>query len=332
MIHVGVVGASGYSGLELLKLLLVHPRVQITKLFGNNSSGKRIDAVHPSLRGMLALTIEEFSPSSLKNIDLLFVALPSGHAMAIVPAALAAGCRVVDLGGDFRLADPSVYRSFYGHEHTAPEFLPHAVYGLSEWNCDDIRSAQLVANPGCYPTSIQLALLPLLKAGLAASLPISIASYSGTSGAGRTAAETMMFTEVNESVRAYKVGKHQHIPEIQQYLRRFGGSEVDFSFVPHLLPVSRGDLYDDLLYGLSKRWGERDRARVRSGVRDLAVCAHCCAGNSGNEGCAAHELLRYRICRGGRSPCSLLDHRQPGERRGRTSNPEYESDVRSSTN
>jgi N-acetyl-gamma-glutamyl-phosphate reductase len=261
MIHVGVVGASGYSGLELLKLLLVHPRVQITKLFGNNSSGKRIDAVHPSLRGMLALTIEEFSPSSLKNIDLLFVALPSGHAMAIVPAALAAGCRVVDLGGDFRLADPSVYRSFYGHEHAAPEFLPHAVYGLSEWNCDDIRSAQLVANPGCYPTSIQLALLPLLKAGLAASLPISIASYSGTSGAGRTAAETMMFTEVNESVRAYKVGKHQHIPEIQQYLRRFGGSEVDFSFVPHLLPVSRG-IYTTIYCTLCRDVGASEIVRA----------------------------------------------------------------------
>jgi len=240
MIRIGVVGASGYSGAELLRLLLAHPRVRIERLFGNASKGKRIDEVHPSLRGMLARTVEEFDPSSLKGIDLLFVALPSGHSAPIVPESLAAGCRVVDLGGDFRLNDPSLYLRYYGHEHRAPELLSHAVYGLSEWNCDAIRKAALIANPGCYPTSIHLALLPLLASGLLSESTIAITSYSGTSGAGRTVTESMMFSEVNDSVRAYKVGNHQHIPEIQLYLKLFGGRNVDFSFVPHLLPVTRG--------------------------------------------------------------------------------------------
>ncbi len=260
-IRVGVVGASGYSGLELLKLLLAHPRVHVMKLFGNASSGKSIDAVHPSLRGVLTTTIEEFSPSRLNDVDLLFVALPSGHAMTIVPAALAAGCRVIDLGGDFRLVDPFIYQKYYGHEHTAADLLAHAVYGLSEWNCEDIRTARLVANPGCYPTSIQLALLPLLKAGLLAAVPMSISSYSGTSGAGRAVSEAMMFTEVNESVRAYKVGTHQHIPEIRQYLQRFGGAEVAFSFVPHLLPVSRG-IYTTIYCTLRSGVGVNDIAQA----------------------------------------------------------------------
>lgn len=240
MISVGVLGASGYSGAELLKLLLAHPRVRIKRLFGNASRGKRIDELHPSLYGMLALTVEEFDPSSLKDIDLLFVALPSGSSATIVPEVLAAGCRVVDLGGDFRLNSPSLYQQYYGHEHRAPELLAHAVYGLSEWNRDAIRKAALIANPGCYPTSIQLALLPLLASGQLEQSTIAISSYSGTSGAGRTVVESMMFSEVNDSVRAYKVGNHQHIPEIHLYLNLFGGRDVDFSFVPHLLPLTRG--------------------------------------------------------------------------------------------
>lgn len=240
MVHVGVVGASGYSGLELLKLLLQHPKVLIAKLFGGASSGKRIEDVEPSLRKMISKEIEEFSSASLSGIDVLFLALPSGQAMSLVPEALAAGCKVIDLGGDFRLANSAIYKKYYGHEHAAAGLLDKAVYGLSEWNCDAIRSAKLVANPGCYPTSIQLALLPLLKEKLLGSTPIGITSYSGTSGAGKSVTEKMMFTEVKDSVRAYRVGNHQHIPEIQQYLKKFGDVDIDFSFVPHLLPVTRG--------------------------------------------------------------------------------------------
>jgi N-acetyl-gamma-glutamyl-phosphate reductase len=261
MIEVGIVGASGYSGLELLKLLLQHPKSHIAKLFGNASSGKRIEDVQPSLRKMLLKEIEEFSAASVGAIDLLFVALPSGQAMSIVPEALSAGCRVIDLGGDFRLDSPSIYQKYYGHEHTATAFLSHAVYGLSEWNCEAIKTAKLIANPGCYPTSIQLAVLPLLKAGILDSSTMGITSYSGTSGAGKSVTDKMMFTEVNESVRAYKVGNHQHIPEIQQYLKTFGGAGISFTFVPHLLPVTRG-IYTTIHATVREGTGEKEIAEA----------------------------------------------------------------------
>lgn len=259
LIRVGVVGASGYSGLELLKLLLGHPKVQIVGLFGNSSAGKKIDEVHPSLRNILSLDVQEFAAAALRGIDVLFVALPSGQAMPVVPEALAAGTRVIDLGGDFRLSDSAIYQQYYGHEHTAAEYLPQAVYGLTEWNCTAIKNARLVANPGCYPTSILLALLPLVKAELLNVSSVVITSYSGTSGAGKLVAEKMMFSEVNESVRAYKVGSHQHIPEIGQYLKTFGGVDVSFSFVPHLLPVSRG-IYTTIHAPLKNGVGEREVA------------------------------------------------------------------------
>lgn len=259
LIRVGVVGASGYSGLELLKRLLDHPKVQIVGLFGNSSAGKKIDEVHPSLRNVFSLDVQEFTTAALRGIDALFVALPSGQAMAIVPEALAAGARVIDLGGDFRLSDSAIYQQYYGHEHTAAEFLSHAAYGLTEWNCVAIKNANLVANPGCYPTSILLLLIPLMKEGLIDSSSIAITSYSGTSGAGKSVTEKMMFTEVNESVRAYKVGSHQHIPEIGQYLKTFGGTDVSFSFVPHLLPVSRG-IYTTIHATLKNGVGEKEVA------------------------------------------------------------------------
>lgn len=240
MIQVGIVGASGYSGLELLTLLLEHKRVHIAKLFGDASSGKIIEDVHPSLRKRISKRIDTFSTPGLENIDVLFVALPSGQAMSIVPHALDAGCRVVDLGGDFRLAEPAVYKKYYGHDHAASELLSSTVYGLTEWNCPAIKQAKLVSNPGCYPTSVQLALLPLLRAQLLDDSVLGITSYSGTSGAGKSLSEKMLFTEVHDSVRAYKVGNHQHIPEIDQYLKAFGGSNTRFTFVPHLLPVTRG--------------------------------------------------------------------------------------------
>lgn len=273
MVQVGVVGASGYSGLELLRLLLQHPKVHIARLFGNASSGKRIEDIQPSLRNIISKEIEGFSSSSLNEIDVLFLALPSGQSMVLVPEALAAGCRVIDLGGDFRLADKAIYQKYYGHEHTAAGFLCQAVYGLSEWNCDAIKSAKLLANPGCYPTSIQLALLPLLKAGLLDSAPIGITSYSGTSGAGKSIAEKMMFSEVNESVRAYKVGNHQHIPEMQQYLKIFGGTDVSFTFVPHLLPVTRG-IYTTI------------HATVKRGIGEAAI------GRAFEESYAASPFVR----------------------------------------
>lgn len=240
MLNIGIVGAAGYSGLELLKLLLNHPEANIAKVFGNSSVGSKIEEVHPSLRNIVSLDVEKFEASALKGIDLVFVALPSGQAMNIVAQSLEAGCKVIDLGGDFRLSSVHEYAKYYKHEHSAQELLDKSVYGLSEWNEEAIKEAKLIANPGCYPTSILLALLPLLSQKLIEESSISIVSYSGTSGAGKSLSQNMLFSEVNESVRAYKVGNHQHIPEIKQYLEKFGGVPAKFSFIPHLLPVTRG--------------------------------------------------------------------------------------------
>lgn len=240
MISVSIVGAAGYSGLELIKILINHPEVEIIHLFGNKSAGSRIEVVHPSLNGMISREIESFADADISSTNLLFVALPSGQAIEYVKNAYENGVKVIDLGGDFRLTDINDYKTYYKHDHTAPDLANIAVYGLSEWNEHEVSKAAIIANPGCYPTSVLLPIIPLLKENLVTSDFISIISYSGTSGAGKSVSENMIFTEVNESVRAYKVGNHQHIPEIKRYLTMFGESNPSFSFVPHLLPITRG--------------------------------------------------------------------------------------------
>jgi N-acetyl-gamma-glutamyl-phosphate reductase len=258
MIKVGIVGAAGYSGVELIKLLLNHPEVEITKLFGHSTIGLRIEDVHPSLRKMISLEVEEFSADKLNGLDLIFAALPSGQAFETVSTAFQNGVKVIDIGGDFRLKDVEEYKKYYKHEHTAKELLNKAEYGLSEWNEKEIACASIVSNPGCYPTSVLLPLIPLLKENLLDENFISIVSYSGTSGAGKSVVQNMIFSEVNESVRAYKVGSHQHIPEIKLYLEKYSGGQADFSFVPHLLPITRG-IYTTI------------HAKVKDGVEDEKI-------------------------------------------------------------
>jgi N-acetyl-gamma-glutamyl-phosphate reductase len=240
MISVSVVGASGYSGLELVKILIRHSGVHIDKLFANSSAGKHLADVAPSFSKTLDIMLEPYSIDKIIRSDLIFIALPSGESMNLVPAILSAGKRVIDLGGDFRLQDTSLYERYYKRNHSASTILKQSVYGLPEWNYAQIKSAHLIANPGCYPTSAILPLVPLLKDGIIKPNSIAISSLSGVSGAGRSASIDMSFAEVNESVRAYKVGTHQHIPEIKSTLESLSDTQVKLSFVPHLIPITRG--------------------------------------------------------------------------------------------
>lgn len=238
--QISILGASGYSGAELLKILLRHSDVEVTRVFANSSAGKRVDELYPQFRSLTNLVYQEYSPDHVASDDLIFIALPSGEAMKYVPALLDAGKRVIDLGGDFRLHDAALYSKYYKHEHTATHYLGRSVYGLPEWNREKIRTAQLIANPGCYVTSALLPLLPLIKEGLIETTGITISSLSGVSGAGRSASVDLSFTEANETVKAYKAGVHQHTPEIETVLHDVGGQSATITFVPHLIPITRG--------------------------------------------------------------------------------------------
>ncbi len=240
MIRVGIIGASGYSGAELMRLLSTRPDVDIAKVVAGASAGKKVEEVYPALSGIVDLTFETFNAGHYEGLDVVFVALPSGEGMNIVPQLLGRVGKVIDLGGDFRLPDASLYEKFYGHKHACPELLGDAVYGLTELNRASIATSHFVANPGCYPTSAILPLFPLLKMGLISPKGIVINSLSGVSGAGRSASMEMSFAEVNENIRAYKIGKHQHIPEIQSVLEQIAGGSIGLSFVPHLVPLTRG--------------------------------------------------------------------------------------------
>jgi N-acetyl-gamma-glutamyl-phosphate reductase len=238
--QISIIGASGYSGAELLKILLHHTHVEVTHVFANSSAGKRVDELYPQFRSVSNLVYEEYHIDKVKNNDLVFIALPSGEAMNFVPALIESGKKVIDLGGDFRLQDAKLYTKYYKHQHKAEKYLFKAIYGLPEWNKQKIQSAQLIANPGCYATSALLPILPLIKENLIEATGITISSLSGVSGAGRSSSVDLSFTEINESVKAYKVGVHQHTPEIESVLTDFSGYKSTITFVPHLIPITRG--------------------------------------------------------------------------------------------
>lgn len=239
-ISAAVVGASGYSGAEVISFLTRHRSVRVGSLFAHSSAGKHLHEVFPRFSSLIDRPLESYSPEAACSHDVVFIALPSGEAMNIVPDLLKRGKRVIDLGGDFRLKDAALYEQYYRRQHTAKEHLKTAVYGLPEWNRAEVKQAGLVANPGCYPTGALLPLLPLLKEGIVRNQGIVVSSLSGVSGAGRSALAELSFAEVNESVRAYKVGVHQHLPEIQSVLSGVSGRPVACTFVPHLLPITRG--------------------------------------------------------------------------------------------
>jgi N-acetyl-gamma-glutamyl-phosphate reductase len=243
-IKTAIVGASGYTGMELLRLLLVHPGVELTAATSRQEAGKTLAEVFPRFAKAPGSELKFIEPDpdviASTGAKVAFLALPHGVAAEIARALLERGLRVIDLSADFRLRDATVYEEFYGHAHPAPDLLAEAVYGLPETRAEEIRAARLVASPGCYPTSIILPLLPLLRENLIDPTTIVANSMSGVSGAGRKADLTLLFCECNESARAYGIPKHRHLSEIEQELSLAAGEKVIITFIPHLIPVNAG--------------------------------------------------------------------------------------------
>jgi len=240
MIEVGVVGGTGYAGAELLRLLARHPEVCVRCVTSRQASGERVSDLYPGLRGALDLAFEAPETAALSRCDAVFFATPHGTAMAMAPALLEAGVRVIDISADFRLRDPELWARWYGQTHACPELLASAVYGLPERARRAIREARLVACPGCYPTAVQLGFLPLLEAGAVDLTTLIADAKSGVSGAGRSAKIGLLFAEVSDSFKAYAAEGHRHLPEIRQTLEEAAGASVGLTFVPHLVPMVRG--------------------------------------------------------------------------------------------
>ncbi len=241
-IQCAIIGGSGYTGGELLRILSAHPGVEITCVTSRKYAGMPISALFPSLQGIVDINFEDYSPESLKErAQIAFTAVPHQAAMPVVRELLDAGLKVIDLSADFRLHDANVYENWYG-EHSQKELLERAIYGLPEIYKEKIKAAELVANPGCYPTSAILPLYPILKRGIVDSNGIIIDSKSGVSGAGRTSSSAFGYSEVNEGFKAYKVCEHRHTPEIEQELSMASGAPLTLNFTPHLVPMTRGIL------------------------------------------------------------------------------------------
>jgi N-acetyl-gamma-glutamyl-phosphate reductase len=258
--QIGVLGASGYTGAELLRLLVSHPRVEITLLSADRKAGQEIGAVFPQLahRALPKLVAIDDVDWAGAGLDLAFCGLPHATTQKVIQKLLAAAPRtkVADLSADFRLADPAAYARWYGHEHFAPELQREAVYGLVEIYRREIRKARLVAIPGCYPTCAQLPLIPLLKAKAIEPGEIVIDAKSGATGAGRALKEEMLFSEVAEGVHAYAVGGHRHTAELDQEFSKAAGREVMATFTPHLMPINRGLLSTIYVHGRRGRTAE----------------------------------------------------------------------------
>jgi N-acetyl-gamma-glutamyl-phosphate reductase len=240
MVKVGIVGGTGYTGVELLRLLASHEEAEVVAITSRAESGRRLDDLYPNLRGIYDLAFSEPDVQALAACDVVFFATPHNVAMNLVPELLAAGARVVDLSADYRIRDADLWSDWYGEPHASPELLSEAVYGLPEVNRAQIADASLVACPGCYPTSVQLGFIPLLARGLVDPAHLIASSASGVSGAGRQAKVDNLLTEVADSFKAYGVAGHRHLPEIEQGLADVAGEPVAVTFVPHLLPMIRG--------------------------------------------------------------------------------------------
>lgn len=240
MIKAGIVGGTGYTGVELLRLLSQHPHVELVAITSRAEAGSAVADLFPSLRGRVPLKFTDPASAPLKACDVVFFATPNGVAMQQARALLDAGVRVIDLAADFRIKDVATWEKWYGMTHAAPDLVAHAVYGLPELFREEIKQARLVANPGCYPTAVQLGFLPLIEAGCVDTDHLIADAKSGVSGAGRKAETHILFAEAGDNFKAYGVAGHRHWPEICQGLSQLAGRAVGFTFVPHLTPMIRG--------------------------------------------------------------------------------------------
>lgn len=250
MLKVGIVGGTGYTGAELLRLLNAHPEAEVAMITSRAEAGKSVAELFPSLRGHIDLAFTEPDVDALSACDVVFFATPHNVAMNMVPQLLATGTRVIDLSADFRIRDVALWEAWYKEKHACPEIVAQAVYGLPEVYAEEIKSAQLIACPGCYPTSVQLGLIPALEQGLVDPKHLIANAASGVSGAGKSANVNNLFSEVSDSFKAYGVPGHRHLPEIEQELALAAKQEVSLTFTPHLLPMIRGihsTLYAQLL-------------------------------------------------------------------------------------
>ncbi|MEX1670277.1 N-acetyl-gamma-glutamyl-phosphate reductase [Zhongshania guokunii] len=250
MLKVGIVGGTGYTGVELLRLLATHAEAEVVMITSRAEDGVAVDELFPSLRGAMDLRFSTPDVAALASCDVVFFATPHNVAMNMVPELLAAGTRVIDLSADFRITDADLWSKWYHEKHVCPDVLATAVYGLPERNIAKIRDAKLIACPGCYPTAVQLGLIPLLERKLIDPSRLIVSAASGVSGAGRQAKIDNLFTELSESFKAYGVGGHRHLPEIEQELALAANGPVNLTFTPHLLPQVRGihaTMYTELL-------------------------------------------------------------------------------------
>jgi N-acetyl-gamma-glutamyl-phosphate reductase len=297
MIKVGIVGGTGYTGVELLRLLAVHPQVQLTAITSRKEDGLPVADMYPSLRGRVNLSFSAPDKVDLTQCDVVFFATPHGVAMEQAPALLKAGVKVIDLAADFRIKDQAVFEKTYKIPHTAPQLIEEAVYGLPELNRDDIKGARLIANPGCYPTTMQLGFVPLLKAGVIDAGHLIADCKSGVSGAGRKAEISLLFSEASDNFKAYGVSGHRHNPETVAQLQRFSKDKVNLIFTPHLVPMIRGmqatlyarltkdisneelqklfeDAYQDQPFVDVMPWGSHPETRSTRGANVLRLALH----------------------------------------------------------
>ncbi|MFK7815910.1 MAG: N-acetyl-gamma-glutamyl-phosphate reductase [Gammaproteobacteria bacterium] len=240
MISVGIVGGTGYTGVELLRILALHPNVEVKVVTSRAEAGNKVSSQYPSLLPSFDLTFTKPDVAALKECDCVFFAAPNGTAMKMVPELLKAGVKVIDLAADFRIKDVAIWEHWYKETHACPDVLQAAVYGLPELHREDIKKAQLIANPGCYPTAVILGFSPLLNVGAVKDVQLIADTKSGVSGAGRGASVPTLFSEAGENFKAYNVNAHRHWPEIKQELEFVNTQDVNLVFTPHLVPMVRG--------------------------------------------------------------------------------------------